>query len=33
VKLGQFSRTKQFVVHSLSDFDIRKTLDDKTLRV
>lgn len=33
VKLGQYSRTKQLVVHSLSDFDVRKNLDDKTLRV
>lgn len=33
VKLGQYSRTKEFVVHSLSDFDVRKKLDDKTVRV
>ena len=33
VKLGQFSRTRQLVVHSLSDFDVKKSVDDKTLRV
>ena len=33
IKIGQYSRSKKLVVHSLTDLDVKKTLDDKTLRV